>query len=354
MIVHESDVASLSRVEHNKRFLTDLFTGPFPGHAIIMNSKGRELESVGDFAISERPIEDFVPHYIAQYADRVRYHEALSDESVPYVGLNTNTGVFAAAFGCPIHVYDMATNAAARPIVSTPEEADALAQPTVEAPTLRRVLEMAERMRRELGPDAPISVPDIQSPFDIAALIWNKEDFFVALLTDPDAVKRLVGKCATVLKGFVSELKARVGNVNLCHCPYAWAPSELGIWLSEDEAGSISREMFAEFCLPTLVDLSETFGGMFMHCCAAADHQYEEFLKVPNLRGLNRVYTADPQHTIDAFGSIVHMVAWRNEQDCYTLLDMARPETRFLFNMDALEIGEARDLIGRMGERFGR
>jgi len=352
MIVQECSRRTGSRVERNKSYLTDLFVGEFPGHGIIVNHTGQTVPSPGDFTIGDRPEEDWVAHYVDQYEARVRYHDALEDESVPFVNLNTNTGVFAAAFGCPLHTYDAATNAAARPIVTTAAEADALRAPTLSAPTLRRVMRMAELLREELGPDAPISVPDIQSPFDIAALIWNKEEFFMALVLEPDAVKRLVRKTTDLLTEFLKEFMTRIGNVNLCHCPNAWAPNELGMWLSEDEAGSISSEMFEEFCLPSLIELSETFGGMFVHCCANADHQYDSFLKIPNLRGLNRVFTSHPRNTIEKFGSIVHIPAWMGEEDCCRLLDMARPESRFLFNMNGCEIPEARELVGRMKERM--
>jgi hypothetical protein len=356
MIVQELTPAGVAaKIERNKRFLAELFAGPFPGHAIVMDATGNPEASLGDFAIVDEPEERWLKHYVGQYEARARYTEALDDDSVPYVNLNTNTGIFAAAFGCPIHVYAAATNAAARPVVSTAAGADALDEPTLEAPTLRRVFRMAELLREELGPDAPIGVPDIQSPFDVASLVWNKEDFFVALLTDPDAVKRLIGKTLRLLESFLAEFARRIGNVSFCHCPNAWAPAELGVWLSEDEAGSVSCEMFEEFCLPSLVHLSESFGGMFVHCCAAADHQYGQFKKIPNLRALNRVFQAPgPRPAFDAFGSRVFMVAWTSEQDCCKLLELARPETRFLFNMGGMALGEARDVLGRMRERCPR
>ena len=77
-----------------------------------------------------------------------------------------------------------------------------------------------------------------------------------------------------LLAGFWDAFKVRVPECNLVHCPSYWAPPELGCSLSEDEAGCMSTRMFEEFCLPGLVDLAERFGGMFVHCCADADHQH--------------------------------------------------------------------------------
>jgi hypothetical protein len=215
-------------------------------------------------------------------------------------------------------------------------EADRLAMPSLDAPTLSRVFELARLLRGELGPDVPISVPDIQSPFDIAALIWNKEDFYLAVVDNPEAVKRLVEKCGELLVKFLVLFAREIGEVNFCHCPYAWAPPRLGCWLSEDEAGCVSPRMFDEFCMPWLVDLSRTFGGLFVHCCANADPHYGSFRRIPNLRGLNRVFQSPgPGPAIEAFaGETVLIQAWSDDDFMARMLDLARPTSRFLFNID--------------------
>ena len=348
----------------NRSFLADLFAGSFRGHAVIMDAPGVPCKELGDFAISERPVADWVPVYVRRYEERVRFLEAIGDDSVPYANLNTNTGVFAAAFGCPIHVYAEETNAAARPVVRTAREADALPEPSLGARTVSRIFELGRLMRRELGPEAPIGVPDIQSPFDIAALVWNKEDFLVALLEEPEAVRRLVGKCLRLLTGFLTEFKREFPECNLCHCPNAWAPPRLGAWLSEDEVGSLSPAMFEEFCLPALVELSETFGGLFMHCCASAEHQFPGFLRIPDLRGLNRaggqfepMFRRRPGAAApgEAFaGETVFMVAWTAEQEVNMLLDIAPSGSRFLINMPEMPLDEAKAVFERLRRRCPR
>lgn len=343
----------------NRKFLADLFAGNFRGHAIIMSAPQVPCKELGDFAISDRPVADWVPVYVNRYKEKLKYLQDIGDDSVPYVSLNTNTGVFAAAFGCPIHVYAEETNAAARPIVRTAKEADALAEPSLDAPTISRIFELARLLRRELGPEVPIGVPDIQSPFDIAALIWNKEDFFVALLEEPDAVKRLVAKCTRLLSRFIVEFKREFPECNLCHCPEAWAPPELGIWLSEDEVGSLSPAMFEEFCLPVLTELSGRFGGLFMHCCANAEHQFPGFLKIPNLRALNRaggqfepMLRSDIGRTLAE--RMVFMVAWAPEKEVNSLLDLAPPGARFLINMPEMPLEEAKATFERLRARCPR
>ena len=200
----------LDSVRRNMDFLHDLFAGPFRGHGIIMDPIDPPADEpggdgLGDWSISDEPIVKWRDLALRRYEAQLEYHERLGDDSVPYVVVNTNTGIFSAAFGCPVHVYDEDTNAASVPIVRTPAEADELPEPSLEMPTLRRVLEFARMMLDEVGPEVPIAVPDIQSPFDIAAMVWHKEDFFVALATEPDAAKRLVGKAERLLTRFLGK-----------------------------------------------------------------------------------------------------------------------------------------------------
>ncbi len=343
--------------ERNKQFLKDLFSGPFRGHGIIV-SPPWPPNPAGDFLCSDKPAHTWGPWIEESYEAMVMQSQEIDDDSVPYVRLATTTGIFAAAFGCRLHVYEgMETNACALPAVENAEEADALPDPDpVDSPPLARFFEIAAVARSRVGADAPIGVPDIQSPFDIAVLVWKKENILMALYEKPDAVRRLVEKCHRLLAGFLRAFIKEFGNVNLCHCPTAWAPPELGVWLSEDEAGAISTEMFEEHSLPSLVALSKEFGGLFVHCCAAADHQYGAFRKIPNLRGLNRVFQSPgPMPAIRAFsGKTVLMQAWLDEKEIGSFLEMALPDTRYLFNPGPLPADEAKALVERFKKATGR
>ena len=346
----------MNRINRNKRFLTDLFSGPFRGHAIIADPEGIAPPESGDVTTSRKPMSEWVDWETRVYESKVARTEALDDDAVPCIRAWTGTELFAAAMGCSVHVYEDNIPPGTRPLVFTAEEAGRLPEPTLAGPVFDRAFDYIRRLRERVGPDVPVSIPDIQSAFDIAALIWNKQDMFVAVYDSPDAVKRLVAKCQRLLKAFFVEFGRSFGEVSFCHCPYAWAPPELGVWLSEDEAGAISCAAFEEFCLPHLVDLSRTFGGLFMHCCAAADHQYASFLKIPNLRGLNRVFqTPGPRPAVDAFaGRTVLMNAWFDEQTMHGILDMARPNSRFLFNLPGQPLDEQRKVYERLRERCPR
>jgi len=347
----------LVKEERNRKYLADLFAGPFPGHALLYVPPAVPRDELGDYTLSDRPVREWVPYYVKDYQDRVHSLEVLDDDSVPYVYLITHTGLFAAAFGCPIHIYHgLDTNPAARPILQTPQQADLLPQASLGTPLFERFFDLARLLRQELGPDVPLSVPDLQSPFDIAALIWEKLSFYTAMLDHPDSIHRLVDKTHHLLKSFLLTFKAEFPNGILAHYPSTWAPPELGCWLSEDEVGAFNQAMFEQFCLPSLADLSNTFGGLFMHCCANAEHQYAGFKKIPNLRGLNRnFYDLSPKRAIDAFsGQTVLMMAGTAEEKLHEMLDLAHPDTRFLFVIDYFSLEEVKPLYERLRLRMPR
>ncbi len=344
----------MGKIERNKAFLSGFFTGPFTRHALVYEPPAEPRGELGDFTLSDKPVSEWVPYYVREYKKRVRAVEELDDDGVPFVTLNTNTGIFAAAFGCPLRVYQTNTNAAARPIVKTTAEADGLPEPGLDAPALARVLELGQLLQQELGNEVIIGVPDIQSPFGIASLIWDKADHLTAMIEAPEAVNELTAKCHRLLKKFLREFKSRFPGGNLCHCPYAWAPPALGCWLSEDEIGIISAEMFEEFCLPWLTDLSQTFGGIFIHCCADAAHQYEGFKKIPDLRGLNLSHKFGVDPFIEAFsGRCPLMFGYTPEAAMMEMLGKAKSDTRYLFNVNAPTPEAAKPLMERLRLKTG-
>ena len=150
-------------------------------------------------------------------------------------------------------------------------------------------------------------LPDIQSPMDIAALIWDKADFYIAMLEEPEAVQALAAKVRQLMISFLDEWFKRYGTGYVAHFPPYWM--EGGVTLSEDEIGVVNPDMFREFFLPELQELSERYGGLGMHCCADATHQWPGFLQIPGLRFLNLIQPADRiREAIPFF--MTHLAQW--------------------------------------------
>lgn len=218
------------------------------------------------------------------YKYHIQRMDWLEDDILPCLDMITGTDIFAEAFGCKI--FRPEDNMPfALPFVTSARQAAQVNIPSLDTPSLALVFEMADELRRRAGPEVLFRLVDIQSPMDIAALIWEKQYFYTALIEAPEAVLELVMKVRTLLMSFLDEWFRRYGREFIAHYPDYYLPH--GISLSEDEIGAVSSRMFNQYFLPELVEISDRYGGLGIHCCANSRHQWESFHKIPNLRLLN-------------------------------------------------------------------
>ena len=234
------------------------------------------------------------------YQRAVERTTLVNDDFVPYLDMMTGTEIFAEAFGCRVH-QPPDSNPFALPLVQTAAEAAKVKVPELSRSSLAYLFDMADELRRRAGPAATFHIVDIQSPMDIAALIWEKAAFYVAMVEAPAAVKELAHKVRQLLNAFLDEWFRRYGTEYVAHCPDYFISG--GMTLSEDEVGAVNERVFVEFFLPELVALSERYGGLGMHCCADARHQWKHFRKIPGLRLLNLCNppTRSSDYTRDGF-----------------------------------------------------
>lgn len=223
---------------------------------------------------------------VSLYERQLATAQWLDDDRVPAVNLHTGTEIFAAAFGCRV-AYPGDNMPYALPLIEHAADVARLRLPQISEGPLGELFEQTDRLLEAVGPEAILHLPDIQSPFDIAALIWKKEDFLIALIEEPDAVRELIAMTRSVLIDFLDVWFRRYGTAYIAHYPDFYM--EGGVTLSEDEVGAISPAQFDAFCLDSIQTLSDRYGGIGIHCCAHSRHQWPGFAAVRGLRMLNLV-----------------------------------------------------------------
>ena len=342
----------------SQRFFMDLFAldGPFPGHGVRVSPPGVNDQAV----LRQDSIEDRAQMGKRAFEFEQRCLEEIGDDRVPMLHCWTGTEVFAAAFGSPVS-YPTHSMPFALPAVYTAEDADRLQEPDLSSGTLGDMFRLADRMVELCGPQHPVRICDIQSPFDISALIWEKEAFFNALIDSPEAVHRLLRKVTNTLIRFIRAFRDRYANACLVHYPDVWMPAEWGVCLSEDDIGSISNRHFETFCLPYLQDLAREFGGISMHSCAAGQHQWQSCLKLPRMRYMNLHHPPTSlQVSIDTFSDRAVLIPSTSFGVPYDLdfirdcLRRAKPNTRFFFMLGAEDMSQARELAAQIKQLCGR
>ncbi|MBN1584710.1 MAG: hypothetical protein JXA89_28650 [Anaerolineae bacterium] len=299
--------------ERKERWIDFLANREHPQHVFMIDyASDREDPPLPWREFEQERIEWAWRHYERQMA-RVTW---LVDDTLPYLNVRTGTEIFAEAFGCPVY-YPEDNMPFALPLIHSAGEVADLRVPEVSTSSLAYLFDIADELMRRAGTGTLVKVVDIQSPMDIASLIWDKSTFYPALIETPDVVRELADKVKQLLTAFLDAWFARYGLEFIAHYPDYYMPQ--GITLSEDEIGAVSVSTYEQLFLPELVELSARYGGMGVHCCAHAQHQWAGLKCVPNLRLLNLVQPEDVlERAYVAFSDVPQMHSWCGSGDPWT------------------------------------
>jgi hypothetical protein len=291
-----------------------------------------------------------------EYQIMCRRAELVDDDRVPFLSNVTGTEIFAEAFGCAVHRPDD-NMPFALPLICSAAEADRIKTPDLSTSSLAYLFDIADELHRRGGPESLMKMIDIQSPMDIVALIWEKSDLFCAMIETPDVVKELAGKVRTLFVAFFDEWFKRYGTTFVAHHPDYVMHG--GITMSVDEVGAINPEMFQTFFRDELVFLSEHFGGLGIHCCADARHQWGNFRDLPGLKVMN--HHAPPtrdarEYLLDSmrfYGNrVAHMPGGWPQDGSPDAVPSAFPGgVRVIFDVQAPDAASAAGLASRLQEQ---
>jgi len=288
-----------------------------------------------------------------KYCRMMEWLERVPEDNVPFLDTYTGTEIFAEALGAPVHRFDF-DMPCARPLIRSATDVGKVKVPEIGSSSLATLFDMADALRARAGNGALLRLPDIQSPMDIAATMWDKTDFYMAIALELEAVQELASKIATLLCAFLDEWFERYGKGFVGHCPDCYMPS--GVTFSEDEVGVVSPGMFETLFLPELVALHKRYGPLGMHCCANARHQWDGFRKIPGLRLLNLVQP--PQIVREAYTffdrDFVHAHSWFGDGPPETWLEQLPRDARVVFTANVNSEQEAQQMAEKLWNVCGR
>ena len=239
----------------------------------------------------------------AYYMRQLENMDKLHDDRVPYMPIQTGTEIFAEAFGSDVF-YPTNSNPVARYLINDVSEFNKIKMPKLEDTKLMLLFDMADRLKARVGDDALFSLPDMQMPVDVAALIWNKTDFYMSMFDEEPAIRELTAMIREFMFTFLDEWFRRYGRSFIGHFPRYYMP--YGVTMSIDEIGIVSSEMYNSYFRDEIAAFSNRYGAIGIHCCADSDHQWQNLTEIPNLKLLNFVRTEEAtKRAINFFGGHV-------------------------------------------------
>lgn len=297
--------------------------------------------------------QEWLDYALRLYDLQTERMEWLLDDTIPHLDLLTGTEVFAETMGCKVHRGEDQMPFAL-PFITDASQVSKIKVPRLDTSPLCDIFEIADKLYERAGKNAVFRLPDVQSPMDIAALMWDKNDFYIALIEEPQAVKELAEKIRYLLTAFFDEWFKRYGTDYVAHFPTYFMNK--GLTLSEDEVGVVNTQMFDEFFLPELKFLSDRYGGLGIHCCANSRHQWDNFKKIPNLKLLNLNQPKEIlEESFSYFADFVPMMhAWCGDGPAWTWVDQRKEGAWTCFETSAASKKEAKDISERLWEACRR
>ena len=221
---------------------------------------------------------------------RIEHHLAtVDDDYIPLLFPWYGTGVVPSALGCHILFQPGLDPAVEGTVLKEASDIRQLAMPDPYRDGLMpRVLKTIDYMKA--NSDLPVSFSDPQGPLNIAICLCGVENLMLWMYDEPDYVHEIMDFCTRVFIDWVKVQKKHAGHgFREGAFPHGiMLPPEVGgVWLCDDDCTIISAELYREFVVPYNGRIFEAFGGGTLHFCGSAEHQLENFLATPGLRGIN-------------------------------------------------------------------
>lgn len=252
--------------------LRRFWAGEGPRAVLMINNGVYAYRQIDD---DERMVENAVLQILTS--------AELSEDYLPWFGPDFGTISTALAWGGEV-IHPEGGCVFIKPVIHTPEDVYRLQPADPAGGHVARAIALAQRVKARLG-SAHIwcRTVDMQGPLSTAGLLWEQEDFFCSMLTDPGAVHHLLDRVTTHLIGMYRAMQQGMGPLCGMIWPYHWLPDDLGVVFTEDLMPLLSPELYREFGLPYMKRLADTFGGAFIHCCG----EFEQHLPALAASGAN-------------------------------------------------------------------
>jgi len=194
----------------------------------------------------------------------------------PWYGI----GPVAASFGIR-YIWNEGQAPAIKPAFKTIEDAlNYDVKPVKDTDTGKYSLKMIEYFLDKTKGKLPVSMGDIQSPFNNACNIVDTSNLMISLLSEPEKIEQFLNLIADLEIDFYKEQQRLIGNA-MVKPGHGFASSYIfnGLGISDDNLVMVDEESYVNYIRPSIEKLGNYFGGVVLHSCGNYSGCINDFVK---------------------------------------------------------------------------
>ncbi len=208
----------------------------------------------------------------------------------PWYGI----GMLACSFGID-YIWNPGQSPATKPAFQTIDEALAFdIKPVLQTEVGKHSLEMIEYFLDQTNGKLPMSMGDIQSPFNNATNVVDTSNFLMSMILEPGKVLQFLNVLAELEIEFYKAQEKLIGDC-LVKPGHGFASSRVfeGFAMSDDNVVMIDEESYLNFVAPSFEKLGKAFGGPVHHSCGNFSDKAKMLLKLNELKTADAAFTAE-------------------------------------------------------------
>jgi hypothetical protein len=208
----------------------------------------------------------------------------------PWYGI----GMVACSFGID-YIWNHGQSPATKPAFQTIDEALAYGiKPVLQTEVGKHSLEMIEYFLNQTKGKLPMSMGDIQSPFNNATNIVDTSNFLMSMILEPEKVVTFLDVLTELEIEFYQAQQKLIGNC-LVKPGHGFASSRVfeGFAMSDDNVVMIDEDSYLNYVAPSFEKLGNAFGGPVHHSCGNFSDKAKMLLKLNELKMADAAFTAE-------------------------------------------------------------
>lgn len=208
----------------------------------------------------------------------------------PWYGI----GTLASSFGID-YIWNQGQAPATKPAFQTIDEALSFdIQPVSETAIGKHTLQMIEYFLEQTKGKLPMSMSDIQSPFNNATYIVDTGNFLISTVLEPEKVVKFLDVLADLEIEFYKAQEQLIGEC-LVKPGHGFASSRVfeGFGMSDDNVVMIDENSYLDLVAPSFEKLGRAFGGPVHHSCGNFSDKANMLLKLKGLKMADAAFTPE-------------------------------------------------------------